>query len=73
MRSYKSHWVGMVSSFLVAVVGALFPVISILILFFIKKTLKRIYVLMGLTIAFAFAVKVLTGMKTADVFALTAA
>lgn len=73
MHSYKSDWVGRAASFLAALVGALFPVISILILFFIKKTLRRIFALMGLTIAFALAVKLLTGVKTADVFSITAA
>jgi len=65
--------IGAVTSFLVAIVGALFPVVSILILYFIKRTVIRIYALMGLTIAFALAVKLLTNGKTADVFSITAA
>lgn len=59
-------------SFLVVVVGVLSPVISILILFFIKKTLKRIFVLMGLTVAFAFVSKWATNIKTSDLFSVTA-
>jgi len=63
----------MAASFIVALAGAILPVVSILALFFIKNTLKRIYTLMGLTVAFAIAVKALTSAKTTDIFAITAA
>ena len=60
-------------SFITALAAAIFPVISILALFFVKKTLKRIYTLIGLTVGFAIAVKLITRVKTRDLFAITAA
>jgi len=78
-QTYKEmHWfqltrfTSITTSAIVAVVGTLSPVISILILFFIKNTLKRIFVLMGLTVAFAFGSKAVTDIKTSDLFSVTA-
>jgi len=61
------------ATFIVALAAALFPAVSILALFFIKNTLKRIYAVMGLTGAFAITAKWLTGMKTRDLFGVIAA
>jgi hypothetical protein len=55
------------------IAAATLPVIAILILYFIKDTLRRIYVLIGLTVAFAVATKVLTSAKSIEIFAATAA
>ncbi len=74
LRVYrKVKWVGMVTAFLAALVGALIPILSILGLFHIKSTPKRIYTLIGLTVVFALAVKLLSGARTIDLFAVTAA
>jgi hypothetical protein len=64
---------GMITSFLAALLASMIPVLSILILYFIKNTLRRIYTLMGFTVLFALVLKLLTSAKTMDVFAVTAA
>jgi len=70
---HNTRFLAMITSFLAALVAAIIPVVSILVLYFLKKTLRRIYALMGLTIVFAIAFKALTSAKTTDVFAVTAA
>jgi hypothetical protein len=57
----------------VTVAAASLPVVAVLILYFIKNTLKRIYVLIGLTVAFAISTKLLTSAKSIEIFAATAA
>jgi hypothetical protein len=69
----KVRVLSMVTSALAAMVAAIIPVLSILGLFHIKKTERRIYALMGITIAFAIIFKAMTSAKTTDVFAVTAA
>jgi len=69
----KFREVAMIPSFLAATLAAMVPVAAILGLFHIKHTLTRIYVLMGITCALAFGLKLLTSAKTTDVFAITAA
>jgi hypothetical protein len=64
---------GNASAVAIAVFAALCPILSILVLFFIRQTLNRIYALMGLTILFALTVKWGTSAKSMEVFAVTAA
>jgi hypothetical protein len=61
------------SSFLIAVLAALVPVFSMVALYFIKRTIIRLWTLIGLTMAFALAVKFCTSAKSTDVFAVTVA
>lgn len=70
---YISKIAGDISAFFIAMLAALCPILSILVLFFIKHTLKRIYALMGLTVLFAIAIKCGTSARSMDVFAVTAA
>jgi len=56
----------------VAIGVSLFPVVSMLVLFFIGETLKRIYTLIGLTIAFALVLKI-AGAEAIEIFSVTAA
>jgi len=63
----------MLTSLLAAMVASSIPVLSILGLYHIKKTERRIYALMGITIGFAVIFKALTSARTMDVFAVTAA
>lgn len=69
----KFHEVAMWPSLLAAALAAMVPVAAILGLFHIEQTLTRIYVLMGITCALAFGLKLLTSAKTIEVFAITAA
>jgi hypothetical protein len=62
-----------VSSFIIAVLAALCPVISMVVLFEIKKTIDRLWTLIGLTLGFALAVKICTAAKSTEIFAVTAA
>lgn len=74
LRVYtKLRWVGMATAFLAALTGALIPIISILALYHIKGTPKRIYALIGFTVVFALVVKGVLRARTVDVFAMTAA
>jgi hypothetical protein len=70
---YEAKWFGAVGALLIAIFSALLPLISILILYFIKRTITKIYTLFGLTVVFALAVKWITRAKSMDIFAVTAA
>jgi hypothetical protein len=62
-----------ISAFIATAMAALLPVLSILALYFIKSTLKRIYALIAFTVLFAVFTKVFTCASNLDVFAATAA
>jgi hypothetical protein len=64
---------GVISAFIIAVLAAMFPVLSMLGLYFIKGTLKKMFTLLGLTVVFAFMVKSLTAAKSSEIFAAAAA
>lgn len=54
-------------------VSALLPVIAVLILYYVKPTPDRIYIMLGLTSIFAFALAIFTSAKHHEIFAATAA
>ena len=58
---------------MVMAAAAALPGVAVLILYFIKSVKKRIYVLIGLTVAFAIVTKCLTGAKKIEVFTATGA
>jgi len=73
LRQYERwQFVTPIAAFAATLIAALYPVLSIWILYSIHHTLVRIYALIGLTILFAFALR-LTGAKTVDVFSVAAA
>jgi len=61
------------STLFATIASALLPIIAILVLYFVKSTLKRIYISIGLTAAFAVAMKLFTDAKKVELFAATAA
>jgi len=74
MRIYRHVFPFTIAASMVAAfLAAIIPVVSILALYFIKNTLKRIFALMGFTVAFALAFKLLFSARTVEVFAATAA
>ena len=62
-----------ISAFVATAMAAMLPVLSVLALYFIKSTLRRIYALIGFTVAFAAFTKLFTSANNLDVFAATAA
>jgi hypothetical protein len=66
-------WFARLSAFISTLCAGLFPVLSILALFHIESILKRIYALIGLTVGFALIARILTGAKSIEIFAATAA
>lgn len=70
---YDSRTLFNVVHILATTLAAIFPAITILLLHFVKNTLKRIYITMGLTTLFAFALVVFTKAKRIEIFAATAA
>ncbi len=70
---YRNSKLTRIARALATVVASIMPVIAILILFFIKSILKRIYVMIGFTFVFGAAISYLTPAKLVEVFAATAA
>jgi VIT1/CCC1 family predicted Fe2+/Mn2+ transporter len=62
-----------ISKFAIAIAAALFPVFSMVALYFVKRTLIRLLILVGLTVGFALAVKATTTAKSTDIFAIAVA
>lgn len=53
--------------------ASLIPSIAVLVLYYIKSVEKRIFVLMGLTVAFATVTRLLTTAKKIEIFSATGA
>ncbi|KAF2177467.1 hypothetical protein K469DRAFT_807666 [Zopfia rhizophila CBS 207.26] len=70
---YSESRIAQVSAFVGTITAATLPSVAVLLLYFIKNTVTRLYVLIGLTAAFAIAVKYLASGKTNQVFGATAA
>ena len=71
-RLYPNEIIFEIGAFAAAVIATLFPVLSILVLYFIPDTLKRIYALLGLTVAFAALVRLVGSARSLEVFTVTA-
>lgn len=54
-------------------ISSLLPVIAIVILYFVEQTKTRIWIMIGLTTAFATVLATVTSARSQDVFAATAA
>jgi hypothetical protein len=61
------------SGFIVMAAAAALPGVAVLILYLIKSIAKRIYVLIGLTVAFAIVAKCLTSAKKIEILTATGA
>jgi hypothetical protein len=72
MRNH-ARFISNFSSYAIAIAAALIPVFSMVALYFVKRTLIRLLILIGLTVGFALAVKVTTAAKSTDIFAIAVA
>lgn len=70
--SRESH-LKQISGLFVMAASAALPGVAVLILYFIKSTTRRIYVLIGLTVIFAIVTKLLTPAKKIEIFTATGA
>lgn len=61
------------SKYIVTIVSAMLPALSILGLYFEKVLLRRIYIMLGLTLTFAAALTFGTSARRIEVFSATAA
>jgi hypothetical protein len=64
---------GEISAFIISLMAALFPVASMIGLFFITDALHRMYALTGMTVAFALVLRFCTSASSSEIFAVTAA
>lgn len=64
---------GRISAFFISLLAALFPVASMIGLYFIADPLSRMLAITGLTVAFALALKFSTSATSSEIFAVTAA
>jgi hypothetical protein len=60
------------TKFIITVLSAMVPALSILALFFEKNLLKRIWIIIGLTRAFATILSVFMGAKRIEIFSAVA-
>lgn len=73
VAAYSDSRISKIATLVTSVVSALLPVAAVLILFYVKATHDRIYIMLGLTALFAFALAILTSAKHHEIFAATAA
>ncbi|CZR56646.1 uncharacterized protein PAC_06535 [Phialocephala subalpina] len=62
-----------ITKLIVTMLSAMVPAVSIVALYFEKNLLNRIWIMMGLTLAFAAILSIFTGAKRIEVFSATAA
>ncbi|KAK4549982.1 hypothetical protein LTR36_002949 [Oleoguttula mirabilis] len=73
IAAYSDSRVSRIATVITSVVSALLPVVAVLVLFYVKATHDRIYIMLGLTALFAFAIAIFTSAKHHEIFAATAA
>jgi len=61
------------SAFVITIVAALVPVLTMVALYFIRRTINRLWSLAGFTVFFSLALKLFTTAKSSEVFAVVAA
>jgi len=63
----------LISGIIVIAASAALPGAAVLILYFIKSIVKRIFVLIGFTVAFGIVTKLLAPAKNIEIFSATGA
>jgi uncharacterized Tic20 family protein len=70
---YSDRAIYKVSSVAATVISSVFPVVGVIILFFVKNLLARIGIIAGLTAVFSLCLAVMTEARKVEIFAATAA
>ncbi|ETN46597.1 uncharacterized protein HMPREF1541_00783 [Cyphellophora europaea CBS 101466] len=70
---YSDKGIVKFSSLLATVISSVFPVLGVIILFFVHDLLARIGIIAGLTAVFSFCLAIVTKARKVEIFAATAA
>ncbi|KFX96194.1 hypothetical protein V495_08479 [Pseudogymnoascus sp. VKM F-4514 (FW-929)] len=70
--SYDDSKINTASTIFATVLSSTLPVITILVLYVVKNTEKRIYITLGFTVAFAAILAICSSAKRVEIFAATA-
>ena len=73
MTDYSDRTIARLSSLIVTVISSVFPIVGVIILYFVKDLLARIGIIAGLTAAFSLVLALVTSAKKSEIFAATAA
>ena len=73
IRKYSSKRIGRVSNIVVAVVSSILPTLVILVLYFVKRMIVRIGLVIFFTAIFSIALAAFTDARKVEIFSATAA
>ena len=73
VTQYSDSKMAKISTFIASVMSSILPVIAILVLYFVQRTVVRLYVTIGLTTLFASSLAIFTSARHHEIFAATAA
>ncbi|KPI43696.1 uncharacterized protein AB675_6190 [Cyphellophora attinorum] len=73
LTDYSDAAIVKLSSILATVVSSVFPIVGVIILFFVQDLLARIGIIASLTAVFSFVLVVMTHARKVEIFAATAA
>jgi hypothetical protein len=73
LMEYSDKAIFKFSSVAATVISSVFPVVGVIILFFVKNLLARIGIIAGLTAIFSFCLAIMTEARKVEIFAATAA
>lgn len=72
LMSYDDSKINTASTVFATVLSSTLPVITILVLYVVKNTMKRIYITLGFTVAFAAILAMCSSARRVEIFAATA-
>ena len=73
MTEYKEETITQVASLVATVISSVFPIVGVIILYFVKDLLARIGIIAGLTALFSLCLALVTDARRGEIFAATAA
>ena len=71
--AYSSKWLNGFGTFIATILSSMLPLLAVLVLYFVKETLQRIYVMLAFTLTFASSLAIFTSARRIEIFASTAA
>jgi hypothetical protein len=69
---YDESYLDRISKIVATTLSSIIPILAILVLYFIKSTSQRIYIMIGFTAVFAAALTTFTSARRIEIFASTA-
>jgi hypothetical protein len=73
MTDYSDQMIARLASLVVTVISSVFPIVGVIILYFVKDLLARIGIIAGLTALFSLCLALVTDARRGEIFAATAA